>query len=130
MAADARGDRGTALRLLAETGRSHEAVDPSDVSLEGLYPEAWLLARLGDDAGAARRLDPTLESLPRAAPEMLDNPVAAAALVRAMILRAQLANQTGNSRAAATWGAAVRILWAHADAFLQPMVQEMTRLAR
>ena len=121
MAAHARGDRLTALRLLAQSGRSHEAVDPADVSLEGLYPEAWLLARLGDEAGAADRMDPTLESLPRAAPEMIDNPVAAAALVRAMALRSILADRLGHPDDGRVWTRAVRILWGDADGFLRPL---------
>ena len=127
MAADARGDRPTAIRLLAEAGRSHQAVDPADVSLEGLYPEAWLLARLGDDAAAAERLDPTLESLPRAAPEMIDNPVAAAALVRALGLRSVLAGRLGHPDEARVWARAVSILWGDADEFLRALPEGGTR---
>jgi hypothetical protein len=130
MAAAARGDRATALRLLAEAGRSHQAVDPADISLEGLYPEAWLLAQLGDTASAVERLDPTLESLGRVAPEMLQNPVAAAALLRAIALRARLDLHEFDRATQRSWARAITILWAHADEFLQPVVAEMRLGAR
>jgi hypothetical protein len=66
-------------------------------------------------------MDPTLESLPRAAPEMIDNPVAAAALVRAMALRSILADRLGHPDDGRVWARAVRILWGDADGFLRPL---------
>jgi len=130
MAADTRGDRAGALRILVAAGRAHQLVDPAEVSFEGLLPEAWLLAHLNRIGDAVARLDPTLQSLARVPMEMMDDPVAAGAMVRAMALRAQLADRTGDARGAREWATAVRILWSGADPFLQPVVREMQRLSR
>jgi hypothetical protein len=130
MAADTRGDRATALALLSEAGRAHESVDPAEVSLEGLLPEAWLLARLQRPDEAVARLEPTLQSIARVPLDMMQDPVAAAALVRSMALRAQLANAATDARSAHRWAAAVRILWSGADSFLQPVVWQMQQLSR
>lgn len=130
MAADTRGDRTGALRILSAAGRAHAMVDPAEVSLEGLLPEAWLLGHLNQPGDAIARLDPTLQSLERVPSDMMEDPVAAAALVRAMVLRAQLADRTGDPRTARLWAVAVRILWSAADPFLQPVVAQMRQLSR
>ena len=130
MAADARGDRTAALRILSAAGRAHERIDPAEVSLEGLLPEAWLLARLGRAADAITRVDPTLQSIARVPMDIMEDPVATAALVRAMVLRAQLADAMGDRKGAHDWSTAVRILWSAADPFLQPVVGQMRQLSR
>jgi hypothetical protein len=56
--------------------------------------------------------------------------VAAASLVRAMALRAELAERVGDHRTAALWAAAVVELWTGADDFFQPLVSRMRGLSR
>jgi tetratricopeptide (TPR) repeat protein len=119
IAAFARGDTAETRRLLVVAGRTHEGTAPFDLGLDGLFPEAWVLMATGDYADAARRLDPTLQALRQASPELVDDPVSAATLVRAMALRSAIARAAADERSAARWAAPVAILWANADRSLQ-----------
>ncbi len=123
-----RGDTATVLGLLGNVRAIRQAFpSPPELSLDALYPEAWLLLSAGDAHGAAEWLDPTLSRI-RISPPLSD-PVSAATLVRAMAFRADVAARMGDRRTAAEWGAAVAVLWSGADEFLQPLVRRMHRLA-
>ncbi|MGH7652229.1 MAG: protein kinase domain-containing protein [Gemmatimonadaceae bacterium] len=98
---------------------------PGDVSPDVTYQEAWLLAAMGDTAGAVRKLDLSLGALPTMRNTLLDYVPQAAGLVRAMILRANLAQATNDTIAARRWAAAVATLWSRADSPLQPTVRRM-----
>jgi tRNA A-37 threonylcarbamoyl transferase component Bud32 len=104
------------------------ALRASDLTTDALYFEAAILASLGDQRGAISWLDPTLDSLSLAASGTLADGVRAAALVRAMTLRAELAYQAGDSRTARKWAAAVVLLWSDADPFLTPRLNRIRRL--
>jgi hypothetical protein len=123
-----RGDTAVVRQALADVARRRRPVPVEDVTIDALYPEAWLLVAAGDADAAAQRLDPAFATLRDASPGILAEPARAGALVRAMVLRAQLADRAGD-RSAARWARAVTILWSGADAFLQPTVQEMARIA-
>jgi hypothetical protein len=101
---------------------------PEEIIVDALYGEARLLVLLGDDRAAAEWLDPTLGALRRVAPQSLAWVSGAASLVRAMALRAELADRLGDRSTAAKWARPVVVLWAGADPFLQPVVQRMARL--
>jgi tetratricopeptide (TPR) repeat protein len=120
-------DTASASRQLHEREKSRVA--PEHMTLDGLCQEAEVLAALGDPRGAVQRLAPTLAVLPRKAPRELANAVRAASLMRALALRAGLQAQLGDHAGAARWAAAVVTLWSDADAFLQPTVRELRRLA-
>ncbi|MGE5762027.1 MAG: protein kinase domain-containing protein, partial [Gemmatimonadota bacterium] len=123
------GDTMPAHRLLAQRQVERRDVQPVNRSIDVLFPEAWLMWSMGDDAAAIAWLDPTLAALPGTAPEVLEDLPRAAALVRAMVLRAELADRTGDKSSAARWARAVAVLWSDADAPLQPIVQRMQRVA-
>ena len=125
-----RGDTARVAGILAEAAMRRTMFTPSDLTLDGLYPEAWLLSAIGDDARAVERIDPTLRAVARTSPEMFADPVRAASLVRTAVLRAQLAARAGDRRTARTWARAVAILWSDADPFLQPVVREMGGIAQ
>ncbi len=125
----ARGDTAFVRSLYAELRAARRHLPPGDLTIDALYPEAWLLAALGDDRAAIAWLDPTLVSLLSTPPELLVEPANAAALVRAMALRADLADRMGERGTAARWAAVVVALWSDADPFLQPLVRRMRRLA-
>lgn len=103
---------------------------PAEVMIDAVYPEAWLLAQVGDTAHAIARLDGVLQSLAGTAPFLFADVIRAGALVRAMTLRAELAAATGDDVAAVLWANAVLTLWAGADTFLQPTLERLSRIAK
>ena len=96
-----------------------------NVTLDALYPEAWLLNAIGEPQQASAWLAPTLSALRLVPTEKLSDPVNAAALIQAMALQAKLSRLIGDSAGAARWEGVVGALWQGADASLQPHVQRM-----
>lgn len=120
------GDTAAVLRILHDVDESRVAFALPDLGIDALYPESFLLAAIGRDHEAIAWIDPTLRRL-RVSPPLAD-PVPAASLVRAMALRAELADRVGDHRTAALWAGAVIELWSDADDFVQPQVSHMRRL--
>jgi tetratricopeptide (TPR) repeat protein len=128
-AALARGDSAGA-RALVRTAVADDARGlPADLSLDMRYQQAWLAAAVGDSAGAAALLDHGLGAIPSYGQYVLDNVPNPAALVRMMILRADLASRARDARTARQWASAAAALWAGADPELQPEVSRMRALA-
>ena len=129
-AAQLGGDTARTRSLLDRAARSRSGVQPADLMFEAIFPEARLLAAMGDQEAAARRLDPTLHDLRHTSLQFVSDPVGAGLLVRAMALRADLAHAAGDSATARLWGRTVHQLWSGSDPFLAPVVLRMQRLAR
>ena len=123
-----RGDSASVRAILRRVQQARRQTPPGDLGLDALFPEAWLLAGLGDDRAAAAWLDPTLNALEEAAPNATPDPAREGGLVRAMALRADLAARMGQPGEARRWAKAVAILWSDADGFLQPLVLRMIGL--
>ncbi|HXG97709.1 MAG TPA: serine/threonine-protein kinase [Gemmatimonadales bacterium] len=96
-----------------------------NVTLDALYPEAWLLNAIGEPQQARAWLAPTLSALRLVPTEKLSDPVNAAALIQAMALQASLSRLVGDTAGAARWEGVVGALWQGADTALQPHVQRM-----
>ena len=101
---------------------------PGDISMDYVYMESWMLAALGDTAGAIAHLDRSLKALPTLGAYLLDFPSHSAALVRAMGLRAELASAQHDRPTTARWAAAVAAIWVHADPELQSYVRSLCAL--
>jgi eukaryotic-like serine/threonine-protein kinase len=101
---------------------------PGDIAFDGTYHAAWLWLALGDTAQATRLLDLSLDALPTARTEILDDLPQAATLVRGMALRAELAARAEDSTTAERWARNVVQLWSGADPELQPVVHRMQSL--
>lgn len=110
--------------------RLRASLHVADVTIDAVFGEAAVLASLGDRAGAAAWLDPTLDSLSLVAPRRLSDPVRAGALVRAMALRADVAAAVGDGRTARRWARAVATLCSDETPFLAPVLHRMRLLAR
>jgi hypothetical protein len=102
---------------------------PGDLSPDFTFQQAWLRAAVGDTIGAMTQLDRSLRALPGLSPSALHEAGSAAAIMRAMILRADLATQVGDPATARKWAAAVAVLWSNADDALGPELARMQRLA-
>ncbi|MGQ0642341.1 MAG: hypothetical protein ACT4P6_16460 [Gemmatimonadaceae bacterium] len=126
----ARRDTSTLRHTLDRIRSARRTMLPETLTLDALYPEAELLAAVGDTAAAAKWLDPTFATLPQISPNALASPLHAGSLVRAMALRARLGRALRDQTAVARWGRAVQVLWSDADHFLQPVVSDMQALLR
>lgn len=102
---------------------------PGEVDIEATFNEARIALLLGDTAGATVHLDRSLTALPKLNPRLLDRVPSAAALVRAMALRAELAARAGDRATARHWAQTVRILWRGADPALAPALSRMQELS-
>lgn len=124
------GDSAAVRRFKAARAIVRRRFAPADLTLDALYPEARLLAAIGDDRGAIAWLDSTLNALSGTAPQVFEDPARAASLTRAIALRADLAERVHDKTTATQWAHIVTILWSNADDFLQPAVERMQRLAQ
>jgi hypothetical protein len=125
----AKGDQAGARRILATEGQYRATSRAADLTLDITYTGAWTLAALGDRAAAIDWLDPVLNAAQLYPPEVISRPANAGALMRAMILRAELARASEDAVNARRWASPVAILWANADPFLRPLVQSMHTMA-
>ena len=101
-----------------------------DLSFDAVFPEAALLAGIGDTASASEWLGRVLDAQPRSQPKASGDPVRIGPEMRAMVLRAQLAAGLGDLAAGRRWAAVVETLWSNADPFLKATVDSMRVLAR
>ncbi len=125
----ARKDSRTLNSLLEKETEDARTQRPGDIALEHTYQVAWLRSAMGDTAGAERQLDRALGALPSLSAVSLRDATSAGAAVRAMALRAELANARGETQSRTRWARAVADLWATADSPLQPTVTRMKELA-
>jgi tRNA A-37 threonylcarbamoyl transferase component Bud32/tetratricopeptide (TPR) repeat protein len=124
-AAYAKGDLGGAHQILENEQKFRASVRPADMTLDITYSGAWTLAAIGDRAAAVQWLDPVLNAAQLYPPQVISRLANAGALMRAMILRAELARASGDSATARRWARPVAILWRDADPFLRSVVREM-----
>ncbi|HUF25913.1 MAG TPA: serine/threonine-protein kinase [Gemmatimonadaceae bacterium] len=116
--AASRGDRGgVRSALTAFAAGWSEAAGP--VTPDMAYPGARLWVSIGDTAAAIAWLDRTLGALRDFDPGVLTDPATVAALVRAIVLRAELSGGVGDTVSARRWGSAAVALWTEADAELK-----------
>ncbi|MGZ8411988.1 MAG: protein kinase domain-containing protein [Gemmatirosa sp.] len=106
-AAAARGDTAFVRQRFVSLAAARQALRPTDLSLDAIYLEGWLHAWAGDTAAAIATLDGALESLPGYGTYMIGDVSQAAALGRAIALRAELAARGNDPARAARWGAAL-----------------------
>jgi hypothetical protein len=125
----ARGDTARVRKELIRVDPVLHQNRPGDVAMEFTLQEATLLVRLGDSSGAALKLDRVLGALPTLGTDLLTEVPQAAALVRAMALRADLAARRSETPVAVRWARAVSTLWAHADPGFAPTLDRMRSIA-
>ena len=107
-----RRDTRTLRALLDTVAEVSKMQRPGDVSPDYIYQQAWLRAAIGDTARAERLLDRTLNGLSGVSTATLQEPAAAAGIIRAMRLRVNLANATGDSQNETKWANAANAMWA------------------
>jgi len=122
------GDTAAVRLLFGQLRAGRRTMDPWDISIDAVLPEAWLLAEMGDTADAVSWLDPVLESLRATTTESFVSVARAGALVRAMAFRAELAAATGDREEARRWALPVIELWSDADRTLDGSVSRLAAI--
>jgi tRNA A-37 threonylcarbamoyl transferase component Bud32/tetratricopeptide (TPR) repeat protein len=110
-----RGDRAEAGRQLGAINAIRANQRPGDVAIDATLAEVRALLAFGDTTAATDRLTRILDALPTLNSDLLTEVSQAAALVRAMALRADLARTAGDSVSALRWARAVVSLWSGGD---------------
>jgi hypothetical protein len=122
-------DRAAAAPLLREMIRQTNTHAPA-LAMEGPYRMAMIALTIGDTTAALALLDRSLGALTTIGDRFFVEVPQVGGLLRAMILRADLAAARRDKITAARWARAVATLWANADPDLQPLVARMKLLAR
>jgi hypothetical protein len=127
--AHARGDRRTVLAILDSAQLVRRVNRPGDVALDFTVQEAWLRSAAGDTAGAVRQLDLVLNALPTLGPWSVREEAQAAAIPRALLLRAELADRARDVAQRRRRATEALTLLQHADASLAPTIERLRLLA-
>jgi hypothetical protein len=125
----AQGDLRSVRATIDSLAEMRRASRPGDLTLDYTYQEAWLKTAMGDTVGAIQQLDLALGALPTLSGLALKEVGRAAAVGRAIALRAELANNQRDAPTTRKWAAALVALWGGADKELQPTVTRMKELA-
>lgn len=118
-----RGDAASARARLAALAQGRGARRAGDLTLDFTYPEAELHLALGDTARALEELDRALLGLEAVLPSVLNRVEQTGGLLRAMRLRAQLAEARGDTATATRWRTALATLWSGGDARLRRSIR-------
>ena len=102
---------------------------PGDVTLQDTYLEAHLRAASRDTAAAIRQLDLVLEALPTLGTLLVREEDQAAAVGRAMFLRAELALAAGDTTTARRWATNTLTLWSGAEPAFAETLARLRSLA-
>ncbi|HVX41287.1 MAG TPA: serine/threonine-protein kinase [Gemmatimonadaceae bacterium] len=102
---------------------------PGDVSLEFTVEESWVRAAAGDTLGAMRHLDRVLNALSTLGVYIVRDDAQAAAVGRALALRAELAAGAGDLQTQHRRAREALLVWRHADPALDPMLAHLRALA-
>ena len=125
-----RGDNTESRAILARIPATRAPIRPADITLDALYVEAWLLNKLGDPRTAVSRLDPTIEAIRFFPPGRLQDVGHLGGLLRAMMLRAELAADLGDLRQSKRWSAPIVALWTKPEEELKQTYMLAQRLSR
>jgi tetratricopeptide (TPR) repeat protein len=88
---------------------------PRAPTMDRVFAEARIWAMVGDYATGADWIDLAFAELSQTSLQALAFPTRAAALVKAMALRAQIADKIDDSATAQLWRRAIGVLWTDAD---------------
>ena len=92
----------------------HAEFAPGEITMDAVLRHGWLLTAVGDTAEAVRLLDNSLRGLSKMQANTLREPIAGS-LVRAIILRAEIARKQNDRPAAEEWSRAAVALWGRGD---------------
>ena len=124
-AAFERHDTATVRRVNRDLNAQAARFSPGTVAIDRVYRQAELLLAISDSAEAIRALDEALGSLPRSRSILLKVLPQAGTLVRAMVLRAELAWRANDRPTFERWARSAVVLWSDADPPLREPVEAL-----
>jgi tetratricopeptide (TPR) repeat protein len=126
----AHGELAATRAILDTLDRDRASMRPGDMAVNLGVRHAALRLHLGDTASAVRILDNTLEAIPTLSASIFgDQPLEPVMLLRAMVMRADLAG-SGDPDAARKWSRVVLELWRNAESPLRPTLARMEVLSQ
>jgi hypothetical protein len=123
------GDPGAVRSAYQELEAMRADMGPGQVALQNVYHEALLLLEIGDTSSASEYLARTLAAMRALRTSVVTEAPQAASLVRAMILRAEVAAKTGDMGTAKRWAEHVVSLWRNGEPEVESVVDRMRELA-
>jgi hypothetical protein len=128
--AAASGDTARVKEIWEHLFRARAGSRPGELAIDGVYVESWVLLSVGDTAAAVEHLDRSLGALSTLGTYLVSEPQQAAGLVRAMVLRVELALAARDERTARRWAEPVVALWGEtSEAELEEVVARMREVA-
>jgi serine/threonine protein kinase len=121
------GQLGVARKLADSLAAFRSGTAAGEITMDVVLQEAWLRTAIGDSSGAAVLLDRALKGISRAPANLLEEAELGTALVRAMLMRANLAAKAGDTATQAVWLNAAKELWTNADPALKSMIAGAVR---
>jgi hypothetical protein len=119
MSALARNDRQSARKLSESLDALYSSNAPSEITMDVVLQDAWLKSAVGNTDDAIVTLDRALGGLSKAPATLVGNSglpaELPASLVRAMLLRAALADERSDRATSAKWSQAALSLWGGGD---------------
>ena len=88
---------------MSAIARTHINVQAQSLTIDAIYPEAWLHAAIGDTLRALRVIAPVLDAIRLVPVRELSDIGKAATLVPAMLLRSELEFARGDHRVGTRW---------------------------
>jgi hypothetical protein len=125
-----RGDRAEAGRQLGAINAIRAGQRPGDVAIDATLAEVRALLFHGDTATARERVSRIIDALPTLSSDLLSETTQAAALVRSMALRAELAAIAGDSAEAGHWASVVMTLWHGGEGDIPAALARLRSLTR
>jgi serine/threonine protein kinase len=123
-----RGDYGVTRQVLLAIKATRKDRTPSELMVDALYPEAYLWYRLGEAKYAAQWIDPTLKAIASYPPEVFYDYAITGALVRLLLLRAQIAIAERDMATAQGWARALSTLISYGDGGFSDVNSEVRKL--
>jgi hypothetical protein len=108
-------DTSQARALLRSLADQRINISFRDIGIDQVLQESLVSLAIGDSAAATAMLDKALTTLPGQSTRIISQVPSAAALMRAMLLRAEIARRARDLETARRWATPVAYMWERAD---------------
>jgi tRNA A-37 threonylcarbamoyl transferase component Bud32/tetratricopeptide (TPR) repeat protein len=129
-AAFLRHDTVEARAIMSRIQATRAPARPADLTIDAVLVSAWLSSQLGDSGAAEAQLDSVLNAVRWFPPGRMQSMPQTGSLLRAMMLRAELAARSGDRATASRWATPITVLWENSEPPLQKVLGRMRDLTK